>query len=602
MLTKEQQAVVNHRVGHQLVTACPGSGKTHTVVERVLGLAEMANGRTGIGIISFTTAAIDEISQRLCRNGAQEALQHPNFVGTFDQFVSRFLIQPFGIKLSKKFPRIVDSWETLGVRINPPQGRGAPISLDHMTVHPDGTAELIPDRINNRQVRNQLARQPEIWQRPAQRLYERLTRAGVITCRIARVLANERLSDNSWRTALGRALSARFSELIIDEAQDSNPDDIRIIEWLAESGIQLTVVWDPDQAIYGFRGSDASAVWELARQHNFEHRQLTGNFRSSPAICRFAGTLRNSRAADEPIGKYRSLDVPVKLLSYQGHLSSTIGGYFRDLVVGLGFDLTRSAVLAHRLKDSCRCAGLTPAEDLGQNQLLQLLLAKKELLAASSRPTAREKALLRAERTLLLKITGIDERPADLICEEYQLDRRWIRRLALKALIDLPDLESASEEGVAAWAAEAREVLNGLGRICLNGASVGSGMRRPDYREIKKIASSQAEDDVVPAYTIHSAKGSSFDCVLLVVPPDASGSNRTRSLLEAWAGQQAAEAKSVIYVGATRAERLLAVAIPSAIEQTLVVGLRKAGVDVDLVQLKDTPPRAPRRSRRTVAT
>jgi len=59
---------------------------------------------------------------------------------------------------------------------------------------------------------------------------------------------------------------------------------------------------------------------------------------------------------------------------------------------------------------------------------------------------AREKALLCVERTLVLKITGIDEMPADLIREESQLDRRWIRRLALKALIDLPDLESASEE------------------------------------------------------------------------------------------------------------------------------------------------------------
>lgn len=74
-------------------------------------------------------------------------------------------------------------------------------------------------------------------------------------------------------------------------------------------------------------------------------------------------------------------------------------------------------------------------------------------------------------------------------------------------------------------------MLNGLGPICLNGASVGSGMRRSGYRETKKIASSQAEDDAVPAY-IHSAKGCSFDFVLRVVPPDASGSDRTRSLFE----------------------------------------------------------------------
>jgi len=62
-----------------------------------------------------------------------------------------------------------------------------------------------------------------------------------------------RLQGANWSAALGRALAARFQEVIVDEAQDCNPLDCQIIRWLRDSGVTVTIVADFDQAIYGFR-------------------------------------------------------------------------------------------------------------------------------------------------------------------------------------------------------------------------------------------------------------------------------------------------------------------------------------------------------------
>jgi len=55
-----------------------------------------------------------------------------------------------------------------------------------------------------------------------------------------------------------------FLEVIVDEAQDCNPLDLQILEWLRGHGLAVTVVADPDQAIYGFRHGDPTNLRQLA--------------------------------------------------------------------------------------------------------------------------------------------------------------------------------------------------------------------------------------------------------------------------------------------------------------------------------------------------
>ena len=89
--------------------ASPGSGKTWTSCRRFLWSVENSEYQSGgIALLSFTNSAIKEFQKATVATGRCEALTDPNFVGTFDSFVERFIITPFGhlIADKKKCPKL----------------------------------------------------------------------------------------------------------------------------------------------------------------------------------------------------------------------------------------------------------------------------------------------------------------------------------------------------------------------------------------------------------------------------------------------------------------------------------------------------------------
>src|SRR5690606_27245509 len=55
---------------------------------------------------------------------------------------------------------------------------------------------------------------------------------------------------------LGRKYRERFKHIIVDEYQDINPSQYKLLMLLAHESSSMCAVGDPDQAIYGFRGAD----------------------------------------------------------------------------------------------------------------------------------------------------------------------------------------------------------------------------------------------------------------------------------------------------------------------------------------------------------
>ena len=64
MLNKQQQLCVDTIYGPVLSVACPGSGKTTTLIERVHHMKEMGIEPSSILVITFTKAAADEMGKR----------------------------------------------------------------------------------------------------------------------------------------------------------------------------------------------------------------------------------------------------------------------------------------------------------------------------------------------------------------------------------------------------------------------------------------------------------------------------------------------------------------------------------------------------------
>ncbi|WP_408733858.1 UvrD-helicase domain-containing protein [Paraburkholderia tropica] len=72
--TKQQRDIIEHD-GSIFVTACPGAGKTRTMVERARKLLNEHSDRRGVAFLSFTNAAVDELQIRLAAFGVLPSLR-----------------------------------------------------------------------------------------------------------------------------------------------------------------------------------------------------------------------------------------------------------------------------------------------------------------------------------------------------------------------------------------------------------------------------------------------------------------------------------------------------------------------------------------------
>ena len=107
--TKQQRAAIFADELEFLLRASPGSGKTWTSCRRFIWRGgNWCHKVGGLALLSFTNAAIREFYEATINVGRRDLLSNPNFIGTFDSFIERFLITPFGHLLtnSNKRPRL----------------------------------------------------------------------------------------------------------------------------------------------------------------------------------------------------------------------------------------------------------------------------------------------------------------------------------------------------------------------------------------------------------------------------------------------------------------------------------------------------------------
>lgn len=317
--TQEQCHFVNH-AAEIFVEACPGSGKTQTIIARLARIKNLLPPRKGVAILSFTNSAVDEFIRRSSDAGLGSILRFPSFIGTFDSFVRQFLVLPSGIDGVDEQPIIVDSWNTLGVEIRlwgKKAFSGDGVSLDQFDSE---TNEINPDSIGHNGLKNHVNTYKEEYIQVAKRRRHALRNNGYLSANDARVELLNKLKDKDFASCLGKSISARFFEMTVDEAQDCNPLDIKILSWLRSHCLPITIVCDPDQAIYGFRDGNPQNLADFSQKYmdKSNHILLTGNFRSSPSICSLAATLRNRKIPDNSLGKNKSVNYPIHVIVYSG--------------------------------------------------------------------------------------------------------------------------------------------------------------------------------------------------------------------------------------------------------------------------------------------
>lgn len=537
-----QQAVVDHQ-GEGYVQACPGAGKTLTLVRRVERLSSAPAPRKGVAVLSFTNTAVEEFRERCHRQGILDRLGFPNFIGTFDGFLNHFLVLPFGIEGCISRPVIVDSWNDIEIVPKVKNERVLPVSLKLFDA---ATGLIDPDKIGHGGTAAIVRKHKAAYEEAAKWRRCGLNNKGVLCADDARQLVKRFLANRTKADAVGKALAARFREVIVDEAQDCNADDVAVLEWMRSHDIPLVIVCDPDQAIFEFRKGAGRAFTEFVK--DFHLLEMNGNFRSSKTICAAAGSMR-ARAMDVPVGEHHDAPHPVILIPYGKKASSKIGSKFSELTAKEGIE--DCIVLAHRRRLAEIATGAPPQPSGAGGRLARLA----RLVVAFHTPAARGKqreATMRAMIRLLMDIEGWPQDDINSLrplVESPDLDRAY-RRKAVETLAGLPPSHAAT--GVDGWAGRARSLVTGLVTL-------------PAGKSIKQVLPNggdwHEELDVlppvdVPCATVHEAKGRDYEAVCLVLERDSA------EAVGDWEARLSSEALRVLYVGATRAKKMLVIAAP----------------------------------------
>ena len=114
--------------------------------------------------------------------------------------------------------------------------------------------------------------------------------------------------------------AARFDHILVDEYQDTNGSQYRIISALAQRHNNLCVVGDDDQSIYGWRGAEVQHILNFRKDWaGAKEIRLEDNYRSTAAILEFANTLIsfNSTRHDKTLRAARGGGLRPQILQYQ---------------------------------------------------------------------------------------------------------------------------------------------------------------------------------------------------------------------------------------------------------------------------------------------
>ncbi|MET0791276.1 MAG: UvrD-helicase domain-containing protein [Polyangiaceae bacterium] len=129
------------------------------------------------------------------------------------------------------------------------------------------------------------------------------------------LLSTEELFDKHPEARFNEA--TRFDHLLIDEYQDTNGPQYRIVKALADRHRNLCVVGDDDQSIYGWRGADVSHILNFQKDWpDAKVVRLEDNYRSKAPILEAANTLvaHNSSRHQKILRPFREGGLPPRML------------------------------------------------------------------------------------------------------------------------------------------------------------------------------------------------------------------------------------------------------------------------------------------------
>ncbi|MEC8814512.1 MAG: ATP-dependent DNA helicase [Actinomycetota bacterium] len=309
VLKGDAKRAVEHRGSHLQIIAAAGSGKTEIVSQRVSSLlAEDVDPRS-IVAFTFTERAASELRERIELRAIQsigpDALDRIGglFIGT---------IHAFCFKLLQQYVPRYETYDVLDENQLTAFISREATRLEIKQLDPSGRNRLFASIQTFLQsvdvVENEIL-DPTTMPKPFLDVllpyFETLDRYRLLTFGQQIVAAVDALGDPS----IARSVHGDLRHLVVDEYQDVNPAQERLIEMLAGPDVEVCVVGDDDQSIYQWRGADVQNIVTFASRYpNVETFEITTNRRSRPQIIDAANTFATTIIDRLPktMGTYRA--------------------------------------------------------------------------------------------------------------------------------------------------------------------------------------------------------------------------------------------------------------------------------------------------------
>ncbi|MFK7818314.1 MAG: ATP-dependent helicase [Planctomycetaceae bacterium] len=291
-LTPEQTAAVQHRDGPMLVLAGPGSGKTRVITHRIAQLIESGVRDHQILALTFTNKATREMDERVRKLLPDSRVE----VSTFHRFCARTLRRNADAVGLKPNYTILDHAEQVSL-------------IRRLVKDADFSSTYFePSRIANKisRAKNEMIGPEDMLAQLRERIGDPMQQAvAEIYPLYQQALLNTNCVDfddlllhmvrmlTEW-PAFREDLDHRFQYILVDEYQDTNLAQYRIVAAMSQVYPNLCATGDPDQWIYGWRGARVSNI--LSFQSDFPDThvvKLDQNFRSTQSIVRVADELIN---------------------------------------------------------------------------------------------------------------------------------------------------------------------------------------------------------------------------------------------------------------------------------------------------------------------
>jgi len=284
-LNPPQQAAVDHGNGPLLILAGAGSGKTRVITQRIAELIRRGVQPWRILAVTFTNKAAGEMRNRVAvTTGGVDGL----WIGTFHSVCARILRREAeAAGLRRDFTIFDDSdTRTLMARLL------RDLEIADRFATPRAMLSAI-DQAKNRGITAAAFQGEDYFSDLVARVYpryqERLRASNGVDFGDLLLEALRLCEDNP---EVGERMARRFDHVLVDEFQDTNSVQYRLVRHLSQKSHNLCVVGDDDQSIYRWRGADLRNILDFEHDHPGSHVvKLEQNYRSTQVILDAANAV-----------------------------------------------------------------------------------------------------------------------------------------------------------------------------------------------------------------------------------------------------------------------------------------------------------------------